>query len=31
MAYAALATELRRRDGRLIDSADTRDEMRVAS
>ena len=31
MAYAALAAELRRRDGRLIDNADTRDEMRVAS
>ena len=31
MAYAALATELRRRDGRLTESADARDEMRVAS
>jgi chromosome partitioning protein len=31
MAYAALATELRRRDGRLSESADARDDMRVAS
>jgi chromosome partitioning protein len=31
MAYAALAAELRRRDGRSSESADARDEMPVAS
>ena len=31
MAYAALAAELRRRDGRLTEGAEAHDEMRVAS
>jgi hypothetical protein len=31
MAYAALAAELRRRDGRLTEGTNALDEMRVAS
>ena len=31
MAYAALAAELRRRDGRLTETRTLHDEMRVAS